>query len=126
MIEGLQLTFTGEELRGLLAERVREHRQRAEWWTHEATRTPESETEEAPLLPEHICEHEAERYEWRADVLEFLSEHVETLEVYRLGEPDLAFAELLPRKPAAIEQEEYEERTRVGFELGRLAKAHFR
>jgi hypothetical protein len=43
-------------------------------------------------------------------------------EVYRLGERDLQFGELLPRKPGGVEQEEYEERNRVGFALERLTK----
>jgi hypothetical protein len=67
-----------------------------------------------------MCEHEAERHEWRADVLDFIREPLEPLEIYRRDESDLAFGELLP--PETVEQEEYEERTRVGFELGRIAK----
>jgi hypothetical protein len=39
-----------------------------------------------------------------------------------LGEADLAFAELLPEKPWSVEQEEFEDRTRVGFQLERLVK----
>jgi hypothetical protein len=37
------------------------HRQRADWWKREQARTPEEQTEDQPLLPEHICENEAER-----------------------------------------------------------------
>ena len=122
MIDGLKLTMTGEDLRRLLARRAEVHRQRAERWTREMTRTPEDETEEAPLFPDHMCEFEADREEWRADVLEFLGEHLEPLEVYRLGQADLEFGELVPEKPGAVEQEEYEERTRIGFELGRIGK----
>jgi hypothetical protein len=39
------------------------------------------------------------------------------------GEADLAFGELLPEKPGWLEQEEYEERTSVGFHLERLTKS---
>jgi hypothetical protein len=39
-----------------------------------------------------------------------------------LGDADLAFTELLPEKPGWLEQQEYEERTSVGFHLGRLTK----
>jgi hypothetical protein len=35
--------------------------------------------------------------------------------VYRLGEADLAFAELLPEKPSWMEQEEDEERISIGL-----------
>ena len=35
---------------------------------------------------------------------------------------DLEFGELLPSKPGSIEQEDYEERTAVGFQLERLTK----
>jgi hypothetical protein len=69
-----------------------------------------------------IFENEAERHEWRAEVLVFIHDHVEPAETYRLGEADLAFGELLPAKPGWLEQDEYEERTAVGFHLARLVK----
>jgi hypothetical protein len=52
---------------------------------------PRNKTEDEPLLPEHICENEAERYEWRAAVLEFIRDRIESAEIYRLGEADLRF-----------------------------------
>ena len=122
MITGLMVTMTGEELRRLIGDRVAEHRRTVRHWRREMARTSDQQTEDEPLLPEHMCEYEAERFEWRAEVLEFLRDHLEPSEVYRLGESDLVFGELLPPKPGQMEQEEYEERTRVGFELGRLAK----
>lgn len=122
MIDGLMLTISGEELRRLLDERKAAHRRSADRWRHEQTRTPESQTEDAPLLPTGMCEHEEERHLWRAEVLEFICDHLESAETYRLGAADLEFGELLPVKPAAVEQDEYEERTAVGFHLGRLAK----
>ena len=45
----------------------------------EQARTTEDQTDEEPLLPEHMCENEAERLEWRADVLELLRDHLEPL-----------------------------------------------
>ena len=122
MIDGLRLTIPGEELRRLLEERIEDHRHRAEDWKREQARTPEEQTEESPLLPEQMCENEAERHEWRADVLVFIREHIEGGEIYRLGEADLEFAELLPAKPGAVEQAEFEERNAVGFNLERLVK----
>jgi hypothetical protein len=122
MIDGLKLTLTGEELRTLLAEGAARHRACASSWSHEAARTPEDQTEDAPLFPTHMCENEASRQTWLADVLEFLEEHVEPAEIYRLGEADLAFGELLPVKPEWMEQDDYEERSRVAFELSRIAR----
>lgn len=122
MINGLQLTIPGEEVRRLLEQRMEDHRQRADWWKREQVRTPGEQTEDAPLMPEHICENEAERHEWRVAVLEFIRDRIESAEVYRLGEADLRFGELLPEKPGWLEQEEYEERTSVGFHLERLSK----
>jgi hypothetical protein len=52
MIDGLKLTMTGEELRGLIDERVIEHHLKAAGWTEEAARTEKDETADAPLLPE--------------------------------------------------------------------------
>ena len=54
--------------------------------------------------------------------MEFIRDRIESDEVYRLGEADLRFGELLPEKPGWLEQEEYEERTSVGFHLERLSK----
>jgi hypothetical protein len=106
----------------MLEDRVEEHRRRAEDWKREQARTPEEQTEESPLLPDQMCENEAERHEWRADVLDFIRGHLEGGEIYRLGEADLAFAELLAAKPWSVEQDEWEERRGVGFNLERLAR----
>jgi hypothetical protein len=121
-IDGLKLTLTGKQVQDLLQERIEAHEGRSEWWKHEQARTPEDQTEDAPLLPEHMCEHEAERHAWRAEVLTFVRDHLDAFEVYRLGANDLEFGELLPEKPGSVEQVDYEERTRIGFQLERLTK----
>jgi hypothetical protein len=121
-IDGLKLTMPGVEVRKQLQQRIDEHQRRAERWKREQTRTPEEQTEDEPLLPDHICANEAERHEWRAKVLTFLHDRIDPAEVYRLAEADLAFAELLPEKPGWLEQDEYEERNRVAFQLERLTK----
>lgn len=122
MIDGLKLTMTGEELCKLLDVRIHEHAERAERWTRESERSVDDQTEERPLLPEHMCENEAERHQWRGEVLEFVREHLEAGEVYRLGAADLEFGELLPEKPLWLKQDEYERETGMAFNLGRLAK----
>jgi len=123
MTDGLTLTFSGGELRQLLDERIDYHHRRVDRWAHEKSRTSEDETEDAPLLPEHICTNEAERHAWRAQVLQFIRDHVEPAETYRLSAADLEFGELLPSKPGWLEQADYEERTRVAFTLERASKA---
>ena len=122
MIDGLKLTLTGDELRKLLDIRIAERLEAAARWERERERTAADATEDAPLLPDHMCENEAELQQWRADILTFVRDHLDPSEVYRLGEADLEFAELLPAKPGWLEQDEYEERNRVGFGLERLAK----
>jgi len=122
MIDGLKLRFSGEELRTLLEDRIADHHGAADHWRREQARTSESQTDDAPLLPDHMCEHEEERHVWRAEVLEFIRNHVDPQETYRLSAADLEFGELLPSKPGSIEQEDYEERTAVGFQLERLTK----
>ena len=121
-IDGLKVTIPGLELRKLLGQRAKDHREHAERWRNERARTPEQQTEDEPLLPEHMCEHEAERHDWRAAVLDFIRRYIESYQTYRLGPEDLTFGELLPEKPGSVEQQEYEERTRVGFHLERVAK----
>jgi len=122
MIDGLKVTLTGEELRKMLDVRAAERRTAAARWDRERERGPETEREDSPLLPDHMCENEAERQEWRAQVLTFLRDHLDPSEVYRLDLQDLEFAELLPQKPDWLEQQEYEESTQVGFSLERIAK----
>jgi hypothetical protein len=121
-IQGLTLTMPGVELQDLLKDRIRSHHDCEGRWKRELARTSADETEDEPLLPSHICENEAERHEWRAEVLGFIHDHIEPAETYRLGEADLAFGELLPAKPGWLEQDEYEERRAVGFQLERLVK----
>lgn len=123
MIDGLKLTIPGETLRLLLEAQIQRHEQRAARWAREQTRTPEDETEDMPLLPDHICTNEAERHVWRAEVLAFIRDYVEAGGTYRLAPADLEFGELLPRAPEWLIQDEYEERTRIGFALERITKA---
>ena len=123
MIEGLKLTIPGEKLRMLLDERIHHHQRCADRWAHEQTRTPSDQTEDNPLLPEHMCSHEEERHRWRTDVLSFIRDHIEIGETYRLAQADLDFGELLPSAPGCLAQEDFEDRTRIGFALERIAKA---
>src|SRR5438034_7231894 len=76
-VEGLKLTISGEEIRTLIDQRMHVHRERVEWWKREQARTPEQQTEDEPLLPDQICENEAERHIWRADVLGFIRDHID-------------------------------------------------
>ena len=122
MIDGLKLTFSGEELRKVLEERIAYHDKCAERWRREQLRTKEDETEDAPLLPDQMCEHEEEEHTWRSDVLGFIRDHIDAQESYRVGAGDVEFGELLPPKPGSVEQAEYEERTRSAFSLEQLAK----
>ena len=122
MIAGLKLTITGEEVRALLHQRAQQHLMRAECWRRERNKSGDDQSEDVFLCSEEMCENEAERHEWRADVLEFIRDHVDPREAYQLGEADLIFGELLPEKPAWLEQQEGEERTSVGFNLGQLTK----
>ena len=123
MIEGLRLTFTGEELRRRLEERMADHGDSIERWKRELAQPSAEEPQEpAMFIPDHMCENQIDLHEWRVDVLAFLRDHLDPSEVYLLGAVDLAFAELLPERPGWMEQSEYEERTRVGFTLERLAR----
>ena len=109
MVDGLKLTMTGEELRARVEQRLAEHRARAARWKNEISRTADDATEEAPLLPRHICGNEAARSEWRAERLTFVLDHLDPAETYRLGEMDLEFAELLPEEPELHGPEDYED-----------------
>lgn len=118
-IEGLKLSFTGDEIRAVLQQRIDSHLRHAERWDQEQARGPETNTEETPRLPDRICGYEAERHRWRVEVLTMIREHVQPSALYLLDECDLDFGELLPETPGCLEQQEYEERTAVAFNLER-------
>ena len=120
MIDGLKLTFPGNELRKVLGERIAEHRRCAERWRREVSRTKEDEN--APLLPDYMCEHEEQKHLWRAEVLAFIRDHIQVQETYRVGASDLEFGEVFPPKPGSVEQEEYEQRTALAFRLEQLTR----
>jgi hypothetical protein len=120
--DGLRVTMTGEKVHALLQQRIQQHQRWADRWRREEVRSPEDQTEDEPLLPQHMCANEAERHEWRAAILEFISEHLDVAATYLLSEADLTFGEILPEKPGWLEQEEYEERTSVGFQLEQLRR----
>src|SRR5262245_44446726 len=86
MIDGPKLTVTREGLQRMLEECAAEQRATAERWNRERTGTVDDQTERAPLLPNHMCDNEAERHDWRAGVLDLLREPSETGEIYRLAE----------------------------------------
>jgi hypothetical protein len=122
MIDGLKLTMTGTELRKRLEDRIQDHMRCAERWKRELTRTLADQTEDEPLLPDHMCEAQAEREEWKVEVLTFIRDHIEESETYRLAERDLVFGELLPEKPGWMEQDDFENETAMKFGFERLTK----
>ena len=122
MIDGLKLTFDGDELRRLLHERAERHRSEIE--RLKTDQGPErQDSVNGCILPQHMVDGMIERHEWRSEILDFIYAHVDAAETYRLGVEDLEFAELLPETPAVVEQEEYETRTGLAFQVGRLAQA---
>jgi hypothetical protein len=69
-----------------------------------------------------MCEFEVELHAWRAEVLVYIREHIESGEVYHLGQADVEFGELLPQKPGVVEQDEFERENSIGFSMERIAK----
>lgn len=120
-IDGLKLKFAGEELRTLLDGQCRDHEERAAQWRRELTGDRQDQTKEEPVLPDHICENEAKRHDWHAKVSAFIRDHIDPDEIYQLGQADLKFVELLPKRPRWIQQDEYEEGRRVASGLERIA-----
>jgi hypothetical protein len=98
------------------------HRRDAARWQALLDGTP-LEGEEDVQLPAHMCESEVDRHAWRARVFDFLCRHVEVNDTYHLVRQDLGLAELLPARPGSVEQDEYEQRTGLAFQVERLAKA---
>ena len=122
MIDGLKLTFTGDELRRLLHERAETHRAAVARIKLEQHADHEP-TIERTLFPEHIVEELVDRHEWRSEIIDFIRTHIDTAETYRLGSDDLEFADLLPETPDSFEEDEYDSQSRLAFQVGRIATA---
>lgn len=98
MIDGLKLTMSGGELREQLEARITWHRGRVLDYARELARQ-DIETAEEVRLPEHIVEHMRDEHESRAETLTLIRDHIIEEEIYRLGQEDLVFAEMIsPRE----------------------------
>ncbi|MGQ0732769.1 MAG: hypothetical protein ACT4QD_03835 [Acidobacteriota bacterium] len=93
MIDGLKLTMTGVELKSRLEERIACHAHHAAECARQL-HAPDAADEE--LLPEAMLEHEIERAHGQIEALTLIRDYIVADEVYRLGEYDLYFADLLP------------------------------
>jgi hypothetical protein len=107
VIDGLKLTLSGSELRALLADAAKARLRLADHWKKEAARSPDDKKAAGKSrLPDRICEKEAERQEWRAEMLTFLKNHVDASATYWLGRDDLDFGDLVPEEPDWLEEED--------------------
>lgn len=93
MIDGLKLTMTGLELKTKLEERIKTHARNAADYTREL-KDPDQNDEAA--LPESVLEGEIEKAHYQIETLSLIRDYIIADEVYRLGEFDLRFADLLP------------------------------
>lgn len=95
MIEGLKLTMTGVQLRANIDDRIRWHQKEiARVSALLKGRERVRHTEHA--IPEAVLENDLAEAERRIGVLTFIRDYIVLDEVYRLGEFDLRFADLLP------------------------------
>jgi hypothetical protein len=88
--------MTGGELRERLDARIRWHEERRDEFARALTPSDDPESRTTPL-PSDIIEHMRNQHDMRASVLLLIHDHVEASETYRLGEPDLVFAEMIPK-----------------------------
>ena len=122
MIDGLRLTISGEELRRLFEHRIEHHERCVKHWKREQARTPEEQTEDEPLLPrtDLRARSGASRVACGCFAIHSRSRRGRgRVPARRVGS---AVRRIAAEKPWAIEQEEYEERTSIGFNLERLTK----
>ena len=99
MIEGLKLHVRGEVLKARVEERIQQHEEAVTRYRKDQEMDPKDQTDEHPLLPDHILESMIDDRQERIAALELIRDHLVTSETYLLSEHDLQFAELLPRPP---------------------------
>jgi hypothetical protein len=99
MIDGLKLTMKGSELKGRVAERIRDHRDTIQRYRKARDRKPDEQTDAEPCLPEQLCDYEIACCEYSIEKLTLILDHLNEAESYLLGRRDLKFADLLPDPP---------------------------
>ena len=99
MIDGLKLIMQGEALKAKVAKRIRQHETAVERYRADLKMDPKDQTEEHPLLPEHMLEDMIDERLERIAALTLIYDHVSPGETYLLDQADLQFAEMLPPPP---------------------------
>lgn len=97
MIEGLKLTMTGVQLRTNLEGRIDWHQGEIRRMTKQL-QAQAAGIQDALEFPSQILEYEIERTKRQIEVLSFIRAYIVADEMYRLGEFDLRFADLLPEE----------------------------
>jgi hypothetical protein len=95
MIDGLKLTMTGTQLIAKLDERIAGYEQDARAHRKSAE---EAKAKGASNVEAFVRHTDIGRIEQRIDALTLIRDHIVLDEVYRLGEYDLKFADLLPEE----------------------------
>ena len=85
--------MTGVELRAKLDERIQSHAQNA---VHYAKLLKDPDPADDNPFPESVMEGEIEKAHEQIETLTLIRDYIVADEVYRLGEFDLRFADLLP------------------------------
>ncbi len=85
--------MTGLELKTKLEERIKAHTRKAADYAKELK---EPDPTDETTLPESVLEGEIERARDQIETLTLIRDYIVADEVYRLGEFDLRFADLLP------------------------------
>jgi hypothetical protein len=93
VIEGLKLTMTGAQLRSQIEERIRWHQGEI---GRMSKQLKSATGDESVPYPGRMLENEIGRAERQIETLAFIRDYIVAEEVYRLGEFDLRFADLLP------------------------------
>lgn len=100
MIEGLKFDVTSGELASHLAGRIDHHRERQEFYREKASALASGGAEGQEYTggdPVRSLRESANKHANRADLFEFLQDHIIPSEKYRLEESDLTQLEILSR-----------------------------
>lgn len=94
VIDGLKVTMTGAQLRHEIELRIQWHHREAQRWS-KLLEAPNRSIDDYPGSDD-MLEHELRKTRARIEALTFIRDYIALDEVYRLGEFDLRFADLLP------------------------------
>lgn len=99
MVEGLRISVKGKRVKAAIAKRIKRLEAAISRYRDDLKMDPKDQTDERPLLPDHMLENMIEEREDEIAALAMFRDNLVDAEVYLLAKQDMEFAHMIPPPP---------------------------